>query len=124
MRNIKFRAWDKKTKGMCICRDLIDWFNAYAQFEYDTKSKQIGIMEKLIFMQYTGKKDDSKVKKEIYESDKLQAGQFEYLVVWNNEVGAWVCEPIQQGHKITTQKPLFEVLEEHGGVVVGNKYEG
>lgn len=43
--------------------------------------------------------------------------------LWNDKAAAWFCEPVQQEHKITTTKPLFEVLEDWGGIVVGTIFD-
>lgn len=114
MREIKFRVWDLITQsygGGNLWNILADGTLSYGNAEWKHGIVQL----------YTGLKDKNGT--EIYESDKLKAGEFEYLVKWSNENGAWICEPIQIDNYITTSKPLFAIIEDFEGVVTGNEYE-
>ena len=65
MREIKFRAWDKKNKAMFYPQELIQLDRVYAGYFDDSGCPKTD--ENIILMQYTGLKD--KNGREIYEGD-------------------------------------------------------
>lgn len=116
MREFKFKAYDSKNKIMTICRNLTDWFNTYAQFEYDTKSNQIERIEQFIFLQYTGLKD--KNGKEIYEGDLLHNEELlicPFKVIYDEGFGAFITD---DGSEF-----LSNAISKYGLKVIGNIYE-
>ena len=93
MREIKFRAWDKKKN---------DWFDddsgeLYIELDGNINFGWSGeIMDdytdRIILMQYTGMKDVKGV--EIYEGDILQSEHyFKYKVVFKGD--CWRCESLK-----------------------------
>ena len=77
MREIRFRAWDKKTKSM--------FNNAYVDLNYGKLELQM--VKDAILLQYTGLKD--KNGKEICEGDIVDLGDGAE-VKWSQETGAWI----------------------------------
>lgn len=93
MRDIKFRAWDKKKN---------DWFddddgelyielNGNINFGWNGEVMD-DYTDRIILMQYTGNKDNQG--KEIYEGDILQSEHyFKYKVVFKGD--CWRCESLK-----------------------------
>ena len=75
MREIKFRAWNKEY-GIMDYKFLI-WAGSGRDEGGEYES----------IMQYTGLKDKNGV--EIYESDYLSNGEYEYIVEWDNKNFCW-----------------------------------
>jgi uncharacterized phage protein (TIGR01671 family) len=135
MREIKFRAWDKKTESMVEVMNL-DYFtnsgctkkspshlyvHEYSiSFNGETDSLQYDdISDRFELMQYTGLND--KNGKEIYEWDILQ-WKFNnedrlYKVLWDNGCGRWLVE------NINDTKDITHILHDSFTEIVGNIYE-
>lgn len=138
MREIKFRAWDKKNKRMVRIKSIV--LNEEIKilgFIENQSLTEFGWVDNsyLIFMQYTGLKD--KNGKEIFEGDILLVPDFytdvivdgqgiteEYnhlaIIVFNN--GSFGCEIQESG---SNYRKGFYLLNEIGALfeVIGNIYE-
>lgn len=92
MREIKFRAWDKKynkwlAKGFTLlgevtCFDLI----GMSLQELEPKTSTLERLNDVVLQQYTGQKD--KKGREIYEGDVLDNDN---VVLWSNEQSCFFC---------------------------------
>ena len=107
MREIKFRAWDKRHNQMVLWIDLADIPYARENFFHYTDKEQV-------FMQFTGLLDKSGV--EIWESDILESNDKlrKYKVVYNNNAGAWYLEGL--GEAWCDPIPRWDSFEVNGNI--------
>lgn len=110
MREIKFRAWDRRHNEMI----LIDDFYWFEENQVHSQDEACGTTGDFVLMQYTGLKDKNGV--EIYEGDIVRAIDVISSVEWVND-GFW--EIAAPGTAEST------LLGNHIGVieVIGNIYE-
>ncbi len=122
MREIEFRAWDKKEKVMCWV-SIIDFEHrecvlVYPTKEYKEKTKSFDEIE---LIQYTGLKD--KNNKEIYEGDIIKNIQpilsdSKKIGVINYVDGAFRVEWLESGEDLIYYYDTERFFE-----IIGNIYE-
>ena len=127
MREIKFRAWDKKLKNMLFMDGMsMNWEYDHLTFRitgYTDEEEWSTNEEDLELMQYTGLKD--KNGKEIYEGDliKTHTEGDTLLVIWNERSGNGWALKRQDGTIIQGLFPTNDGAPYPEVEIVGNLYE-
>ena len=142
MREIKFRAWDKKNKRMLRLEDVggecwaDSYYGEYSELwnsdlgNFFDCLDSIGEDEDVILMQYTGLKD--KNGKEIYEGDIVgiywvgEERELTWFVEWDSKSASF-CLRQTPGSKVYTQpyisaSPTF-INDLQQTAIIGNIYE-
>lgn len=125
MREIKFRAWDKRKKEWSCFDEEDDWIFDYDLIQ-DGKNGWYLLMDggkHIVLMQFTGLKD--KKGKEIFEYDHIDFNGLEYEIVF--EHGGWFAKCLTTGPNpdgTESKRPDEWLFDFHKLVdIIGNKYE-
>ena len=119
MRELKFRAWDKKTKNMVPVDEIR--FSLGGQIKgikwvVNEVESRIVLAEEMIIMLGTGLKD--RVGKEIYEGDIVEGKHgVKAIIEWTQEFGRW---SMRWSDGSTT--PISWHVKH--AIVIGNIHEG
>ena len=103
MREIKFRAWDKKFDRMVGIGGIQDLFSI--------RSDGIPSNENYVLMQYTGLLD--KTRKEIWEGDRFHFGEDEHICLFQSGCFGW-----EENGEFYDLRLVYSCVE-----VIGNIYE-
>lgn len=120
MREIKFRAWDKKYNKMYSDSDILCIYQRVGTLEVLERKETIGFDE-VELMQYTGLKDKNGV--EIFEGDILRKeGCWDIRVEYEKGV-LWVrdLDKVRYNNKILNTPIAFFSIEEFE--IIGNIHE-
>jgi uncharacterized phage protein (TIGR01671 family) len=128
MREIKFRAWNKKEKKMCRVNQIN--FDGFITVRFPEHESEIGDvfddhmeLDEFIVLQYTGLKD--KNGQEIYEGDIVQNLRgIKNKVYWEPEISAWNCERFRDNNNRISYLMLYELADVATLEIIGNIYEG
>lgn len=116
MREIKFRAWDKKEK-IILFSGVLEEYNTLVFWRQGDLPEHYGFFDKdLIVMQYTGLKD--KNGKEIYEGDIVFNGNKNYTV----EFGQYYSDGYYEHHGWTIDDN-FDSFQPERYEIMGNIYQ-
>jgi uncharacterized phage protein (TIGR01671 family) len=124
MREIKFRAYDKKYKDFSeepFFRLLIAKDGQVYNTEEDHWYKP---EERYVIQFYTGLKD--KQDNEVYDGDLLRDDEAHYRVFWNYEAAAWDLERLEDGSNMIgfdcyTRSIVADIIGD--SKLIGNIYE-
>lgn len=98
MREIKFRAWDLKTKTMHTIENINFCGRETVTVQYNPVKKIC--LDSVLLMQYTGAKDKNGV--EIYEGDIIrhQSGKYgtDFEIKWSPILCGFTAMQIESGH--------------------------
>lgn len=130
MREIKFRAWDKKEKRMYSCIDKVEWLisgEVIRAFSVIHEEKTHGMMngyngeENFILLQYTGLKDKNGT--EIFEGDILRIKETYIGDTFIKEYNGYIY--FENGSFNVTGEASFDTLAVNNSYweIIGTIYE-